>query len=204
MTAKKFKNSLRALFSKYRFLVCTSILALSSNVIAADVPAVPAFPGAEGFGAYSQGGRGGKVLQVTNLDDEGEGSLRWAVEQEGRRTIVFEVSGTIQLKDRLTIRNPFVTIAGQTAPGDGICLKGATQGIAAHDVIVRYIRVRLGEGGDGGDAISIGRGEDIILDHCSASWSTDEVLSASTRNPTLNRVTVQWCFITEALNPEGA
>jgi pectate lyase len=168
-----------------------------------DAPAVPAFPGAEGFGAYSQGGRGGKVLHVTTLADKGPGSLRWAVEQEGPRTIVFNVSGIIKLKGGLTIRNPFITIAGQTAPGDGICLRDGGLGIATHDVIVRYLRCRMGDRGRGGDAISIGKGEDIIVDHCSASWSTDEVLSVSTRHPSLTRVTVQWCFITEALNPKG-
>jgi pectate lyase len=186
-----------------RLLVYAGILALSSSVFAVDAPAVPAFPGAEGFGAYSQGGRGGRVLHVTTLADEGSGSLRWAVEQEGPRTIVFEVSGTIELKERLTIRNPFITIAGQTAPGDGICLRHGMLGIATHDVIVRYLRCRMGGQGRGGDDITIGKGADIILDHCSASWSTDEVLSASTRNPTLTRVTVQWSFITGALNPKG-
>lgn len=165
-----------------------------------------AFPGAEGFGAYSKGGRGGEVLYVTNLNDSGPGSLRWAVEQEGPRTVVFEVSGTIELKDRLNIENPYITIAGQTAPGAGICLKGETVRVVTHDVIVRHIRVRLGDSmhGQGSlqgkDAISISSGEDIILDHCSASWSMDEILSASTSNPDLTRVTVQWCFITEALN----
>lgn len=178
------------------FFVCLAQVQGASSTI-------PAFPGAEGFGAYSQGGRGGKVLHVTTLANEGPGSLRWAVEQEGPRTIVFDVSGTIQLKDELTIRHPFITIAGQTAPGDGICLRDDSLGIATHDVIVRYIRCRLGDQGDSGDAVGIGKGEDIILDHCSASWSTDEVLSASTRHPTLTRVTVQWCFITEGLNPEG-
>lgn len=169
----------------------------------------PAFPGAEGFGAYSKGGRGGKVLYVTNLNDEGPGSLRWAVEQEGPRTIVFGVSGTIELTERLDIKNPYITIAGQTAPGDGICLKGETFRIQTHDVIIRYIRVRLGDGmhGQGSlqgkDAIGISEGEDIIVDHCSASWSLDEILSASTRDPDLTRVTVQWCFITEGLNPDN-
>lgn len=168
-----------------------------------------AFPGAEGFGAYSKGGRGGEVFYVTNLNNSGPGSLRWAVEQKGPRTIVFEVSGTIELKERLNIENPFIAIAGQTAPGDGICLKGETVRVATHDVIIRYIRVRLGDGmhGQGSlqgkDAISISNGKDIILDHCSASWSMDEVLSASTSNPDLTRVTVQWCFITEALNPDN-
>lgn len=166
-----------------------------------------AFPGAEGFGAYSKGGRGGKVIYVTNLNDQGAGSLRWAVEQECPRTIVFGVSGTIELKDRLDIENPFITIAGQTAPGDGICLKGETLKILTHDVIIRYIRVRVGDakfnvGGtnQGKDAIDISVGEDIIVDHCSAGWSLDEAISASTKLPTLNRVTVQWCFITEGLN----
>lgn len=165
-----------------------------------------AFPGAEGFGAYSKGGRGGKVLYVTNLNDSGEGSLRWAVEQEGPRTVLFAVSGTIILKDRLRIENPYITIAGQTAPGDGICLAGETLWIGTNDVIIRYLRVRLGDGKhgvgskQGKDGISISVGEDIIVDHCSASWSLDEVLSASTGKPTLTRVTVQWCFITEALN----
>ena len=168
-----------------------------------------AFPGAEGFGAYAKGGRGGKVLHVTNLNDEGTGSLRWAIEQEGPRTIVFDLSGTIELRDRLNIENPYITIAGQTAPGDGICLKGETLRIATHDVIIRYIRVRLGDAQhgigslQGKDAISISEGADIIVDHCSGSWSLDEVLSSSTSKPTLTRVTVQWCFITEGLNPSN-
>ncbi|MFD2163999.1 polysaccharide lyase family 1 protein [Paradesertivirga mongoliensis] len=168
-----------------------------------------AFPGAEGFGAYAKGGRSGKVIYVTNLDDSGPGSLRWAVDQEGPRTIVFGISGTIELKSRLNINRPYITIAGQTAPGEGICLKGETLQINTHDVIVRYIRVRLGDGlhGQGSlqgkDAISISEGHDIIVDHCSASWSLDEILSTSTRKPDLTRVTVQWCFITEGLNPDN-
>ncbi|MEI6945639.1 pectate lyase [Paraflavisolibacter sp. H34] len=168
-----------------------------------------AFPGAEGFGAYAKGGRNGTVLYVTNLEDSGRGSLRWAVEQEGARTIVFGVSGTIELKSRLNISNPFLTIAGQTAPGDGICLKGETLQIKTHDVIIRHLRVRLGDGlhGQGSlqgkDAISISEGQDIMVDHCSGSWSLDEILSTSSRNPDLTRVTVQWCFITEGLNPDN-
>lgn len=168
-----------------------------------------AFPGAEGFGAYAKGGREGKVIYVTNLNDSGPGSLRWAVEQEGPRTVVFGVSGTIELNSRLNIDKPYITIAGQTAPGDGICLKGETVQINTHDVIIRYIRVRLGDSShgqgslQGKDAISISKGHDIIVDHCSSSWSLDEILSASTRNPTLTRVTVQWCYITEALNPDN-
>lgn len=168
-----------------------------------------AFPTAEGFGAYSKGGRGGNVFYVTNLNDKGPGSLRWAVEHEGPRTVVFAISGTIDLKSRLTIENPFITIAGQTAPGDGICLRGETVQIEADHVIIRYIQVRLGDGmhGQGSlqgkDAISISSGKNIIIDHCSASWSLDEVLSSSTKNPDLTNITVQWCFITEGLNPDG-
>jgi len=168
-----------------------------------------AFPGAEGFGAYSKGGRGGEVIYVTNLNDNGPGSLRWAVEQKGPRTVVFGVSGTIKLKDRLTIRNPYITIAGQTAPGDGICLRGETLSIKTHDVVIRYIRVRLGDGKygigskQGKDGIGVDVGKDIIIDHCSASWSLDEALSVATSKPTLTNVTVQWCFITEGLNPDN-
>ena len=168
-----------------------------------------AFPTAEGFGAYSKGGRGGQVLYVTNLNDDGQGSLRWAIEQEGSRIVVFSISGTIELKSRLDIKNPYITIAGQTAPGDGICISDETLIVATHDVIIRYLRVRLGDGKhgqgskQGKDGISISKGENIIVDHCSASWSLDEVLSTSTYRPTLTKVTVQWCFITEALNVDG-
>ncbi|MBN2263946.1 MAG: pectate lyase, partial [Prolixibacteraceae bacterium] len=101
-----------------------------------------AFPGAEGFGAYTKGGRGGKVLYVTNLNNDGPGSLRYAIEQTGPRTVVFAVSGVIDLTERLLIDNPYITIAGQTAPGDGICLRGETFRIEADEVIVRYLRVR--------------------------------------------------------------
>ncbi len=190
-------HELRGLLAR---VTAASCLLLAAGPAAAE--RIPAFPGAEGFGAHSKGGRGGRVLHVTNLNDKGEGSLRWAVGQEGPRTVVFEVSGTIELAGSLSLREPFITIAGQTAPGDGICLRGGTLGIGTHDVVVRYLRCRLGEQGDGGDAISIGRGRNIVVDHCSASWSKDEVLSASTKLPTLTDVTVQWCFITEALNPK--
>lgn len=200
----KKRSTLRPLLN----ILLIASLAVSAPLVHAD-EGLLAFPGAEGFGAYSKGGRGGSVLHVTNLNDEGPGSLRWAVGQDGPRTIVFEVSGTIELKDSLDIRNPFITIAGQTAPGDGICLKGETLKIYADDVIVRYIRSRLGDGlhGQGSlqgkDAISLNRGDGIIVDHCSGSWSLDEVLSASTKSPELTNITVQWCFITEGLNPSN-
>ncbi|UCD52845.1 MAG: hypothetical protein JSW27_09435 [Phycisphaerales bacterium] len=159
-----------------------------------------AFPGAEGFGAHAVGGRGGTVLFVTNLNDAGRGSLRAAVETEGPRTVIFQVSGTIALKSTLAIRAPYITIAGQTAPGDGICLKDRGLAIAADHVIVRHLRCRPGDNTESEpDALSISAGQNIIVDHCSASWAVDETLSASTRGD-LGNLTVQWCIISESLN----
>jgi hypothetical protein len=161
---------------------------------------IPAFPGAEGFGAESAGGRGGEVLFVTNLNDSGPGSLRAAVEADGPRTVIFRVSGTIALKSKLAITKPYITIAGQTAPGDGICLKDHSLNISADHVIVRYIRCRPGDNAKSeSDALSISSGRDIIVDHCSTSWSVDETLSASTGGQ-LGNVTVQWCIISESLH----
>jgi pectate lyase len=158
-----------------------------------------AFPTAEGYGQYAKGGRGGKVIFVTNLNDSGPGSLRGAVEKtSGPRTVIFRVAGVIDLKSILRIMEPYITIAGQTAPGDGICLKGHCLHVDAHDTIIRYLRVRLGdEQHTQDDAIATYRGSyDTILDHCSASWSVDETLSATYAK----NVTIQWCFITESLN----
>lgn len=163
-------------------------ISMSSSVYARDIPA---FPGAEGYGKYTVGGRGGKVFEVTNLNDSGEGSLRKAVEAEGPRTVVFRISGTIDLKSRLTIRNPYITIAGQTAPGDGITIKGSL-GIGADNVIIRYIRVRTDSSGD---AMG-GRGhKNIMIDHVSASWGTDEVLSFYHNS----YVTIQHSILSEAI-----
>jgi len=162
-----------------------------------------AFPGAEGFGAYSKGGCGGDVYHVTNINDNGHGSLRFGINSaEGPRTIVFDISGTIQLKSPLVVNKDNITIAGQTAPGDGICLRDFNFSISASNVIVRYIRSRLGDKtGEQVDAFSINSGKNIIVDHCSASWSVDEVFSCSTgeRNK-IDSVTVQWCVISEGLN----
>ncbi len=175
-------------------------IALAALPVAEAAASVPAFPGAEGFGAQSLGGRGGSVLFVTNLDDSGPGSLRAAVEAEGPRTAIFRISGTIALKSTLTVQNSHITIAGQTAPGDGICLKDHGFSVAADHVIVRHIRCRPADNaGSESDAMSISKGRDIIVDHCSASWSVDETLSASTRRG-LGNVTVQWCIISESLN----
>ena len=155
-----------------------------------------AFPTAEGYGKYTVGGRGGKVYEVTTLEDGGAGSLREAVEAEGARTVVFRVSGTIELKRQLRINNPYITIAGQSAPGDGICLKGYPLSINADEVIVRYLRVRLGdETGTESDAVSSRFHKNIILDHVSASWSVDETMSIYH----CDSITVQWCIISESL-----
>ena len=183
----------------YRYLFI--FLAIYVILLIPDVAiSVPAFPGAEGFGAGSMGGRGGKVLLVTNLNDSGPGSLRTAVETDGPRTIIFRVSGTIALKSAIVITKSHITIAGQTTPGDGICLKNYALVIAADHVIVRYIRCRPGDNAKAeSDSMSISSGHDIIVDHCSASWSVDETLSASSRGR-LGNVTVQWCIISESLN----
>lgn len=164
---------------------------------------VPAFPGAQGAGATSLGGRGGRVLRVTNLNDSGPGSLRAAVEAAGPRTVVFDIGGTIRLNKPLWIRNDRITIAGQTAPGGGITLRDHSLRVAANDVVVRFIRSRLGdEAGADDDAVSVASGRRIILDHVSASWGTDETLSTSPnwrRYLHLGDVTVQWSIISESL-----
>jgi hypothetical protein len=138
-----------------------------------------AFPGAEGGGAHSFGGRGGKVYVVTNLNDEGTGSLRWACEQGGARIVVFNVAGIIHIKTPITVRAPYITIAGQSAPGDGICVAGESFWINTHDVVIRYMRFRRGETNVGrrDDALGGDPVGNIIIDHVSASWGLDENMS---------------------------
>jgi len=140
---------------------------------------IPAFPGAEGGGKYSFGGRGGRVIVVTSLEDSGPGTLREACEQGGPRIIVFNVAGIIRLKTPLIIRAPYITIAGQSAPGDGVCVAGETVWIDTHDVVVRFMRFRRGETfvGRRDDAIGGNPIGNIMMDHISASWGLDENMS---------------------------
>ena len=164
-----------------------------------------AFPGAEGFGRHAAGGRGGTVIKVVNLDDDGPGSLRAALRAKGPRTVVFDVSGVIALEREIVLKTGGVTIAGQTAPGDGITLKNHGLIVKADDVVIRYIRVRPGGGaGVETDAISVMAGRNIIIDHCSTSWATDETLTVSASEKinlrSIDQVTVQWSIIAESLN----
>lgn len=181
--------------------------ALAAIVLAIAATAAPAaeplaFPGAEGFGRFAKGGRGGDVYHVTNLNDAGPGSLREGVRTaKGPRTIVFDLSGTIELKHRLLVDKSFLTIAGQTAPGDGICLKDQTFEIRrASHVIVRYLRVRLGDKNkpphQGDDAMTTDDIDNVILDHLTVTWGIDS-------NHDLRRgknFTLQWSLYAEALN----
>jgi hypothetical protein len=174
---------------------------------------IPAFPGAEGGGAFSFGGRGGKVYVVTSLEDSGPGTLRDACEQGGARIVVFNVAGIIQLKTPISIRAPYITIAGQTAPGDGVCIAGETVWIDTHDVVIRYVRFRRGatEVTRRDDAIGGNGVGNIIIDHVSASWGLDENMSMyrhvydkkdgskPEKLPTVN-ITIQNCIFSEALD----
>ncbi|GAB3325125.1 thrombospondin type 3 repeat-containing protein [Larkinella ripae] len=181
-----------------------------------DLPqaSIPAFPGAEGGGAHTFGGRGGKVIVVTSLDDQGPGTLREACEQGGARTIVFNVAGIIRLKTPLIIRAPYITVAGQTAPGDGVCVAGESVWINTHDVVIRYMRFRRGETFVGRRDDSIGGNPigNIMIDHVSASWGLDENMSmyrhmyndstgkaAEDKLPTVN-ITIQNSIFSEALD----
>jgi hypothetical protein len=173
----------------------------------------PAFPGAEGFGAFTPGGRGGKTIFVDNLNDSGAGSLRAAIETAGPRLVVFRVGGVIALKSTLLIREPFLTIDGQNAPGPGIMLRDNGIEVRTHDVVLRYFRIRVGDegvhldnprdhdkyfGGAGEHALYFIEGsQNCIADHLSLSWSTSKILSVTKLS---DQITIQWCILSEALN----
>jgi hypothetical protein len=171
----------------------------------------PAFPGAEGYGAFTAGGRGGKILYVDNLNDSGPGSLREAVESSGPRIIHFRVGGVIRLKSTLNITQPFITIDGQDALGAGIMLRNHGIEVRTHDVVLRYFRVRVGDdeirtgaqslsyyqGGGGEHALYFTGAKNCIADHLSLSWSTTKILSVTKMS---DLITIQWCILSEALN----
>lgn len=196
----------------------TVLLALLLAAPAQAAPAEPgiAFPGAVGWAATTPGGRGGDILKVTSLEADGPGSLRAALAHDGRRTIVFEVGGVIDLgRQTLRIEAPFVTVAGQTAPSPGITLIRGGLDVATHDVVIRHLRIRPGEAGAergswGEDAISTASASNLIVDHCSLTWATDENLSASGprftgdspadwREGTSRRITYSYNIIAEGL-----
>lgn len=195
------------------------LVSLAVCIPSARAATIPAFPGAEGFGASSLGGRGGRVIEVTHLNDSGPGSFRAAVESEGPRIVVFRAGGTIELLSEVVITHPFITIAGQTAPGGGITLKthptntrsALTIARGCHDMIIRHLRSRPGphtgfpkakagkeaDSSEVKDALQILGARNVIIDHCSFSWATDEVVSTFYDS---QDITIQWCIIAEALN----
>ena len=180
-----------------------------------DLPqaSIPAFPGAEGGGKFSFGGRGGRTIVVTNLNDDGPGSFRDACEQAGPRVVVFNVAGIIRLQSRIRVRAPYITIAGNTAPGDGVCIAGNTVELETHDIIIRHMRFRRGslDAADRNDSIGGNPIGNLMIDHVSASWGLDENMSMyrhmysppqggpDLKLPTVN-ITIQHSIFSEALN----
>jgi pectate lyase len=191
------------IFPHFSLWLSLFVMLLFGTVFACRAQPV-AFPGAEGFGKFATGGRGGEVMIVSNLSDAGPGSFREAVEAKKPRIVVFAVSGTIRLSTPVNVRGD-VTIAGQTAPGDGICLADQPVSVAGDNVIIRYLRFRMGDryqnkgkvhGSGHDDAFSASRRKHLIIDHCSVSWSNDECMSVYGGDST----TLQWNIISEPLD----
>lgn len=192
------------LWFRQGFLSILAVILVSICLVPNSAYSLPAFPGAEGFGSNTVGGRGGKVYQVTNLNDSGAGSLRECINASGPRVCVFRVGGTINLSSGLVISNPYITIAGQTAPGGGITLKNVAGcqpiSVRTHDVVMRYITVRfnpLNAEGVMGVTEQNGDHYNVVVDHCSMSWGVDDIYASwyNARN-----ITVQWSLFSEALN----
>lgn len=184
------------------FLFSLLVSCSAKNKIPAAADSVPtdnvwAFPGAEGFGRTTTGGRGGRVIYVTNLNDAGPGSFRAAVEAAGARYVLFQVSGTIALESQLMITHGDLTIAGQTAPGDGICIRDFPVVLQADNIIIRFMRFRLGaDRNQEADGLEGRRRKNILIDHCSVSWSVDECMTLYANEYT----TLQWSVVSESLN----
>jgi hypothetical protein len=182
--------------------LAVTLPAISSRAATEPVPGPHlAFPTAEGYGRFAAGGRGGRVIHVTNLNDTGPGSLREAVDADGPRTVVFDVSGLITLESRLIIKKPNLTIAGQTAPGKGICIRKYNVGmLGATNEIVRFLRVRPGNiSGTTLDGMGMASSDQCIIDHCSISWTLDEAFSSRGGK----NITFQRNLVSEALNEAG-
>lgn len=195
-------------YHKLFFIVtCNLVCSGNSDLLAqaespsTEVRQLVAFPGAEGHGRFAVGGRGGRILHVSSLADSGPGTLREAVEASGPRTVVFDISGLITLESPLVVRNPYLTIAGQTAPGKGICLRKYNFGVyGTNDVVIRYLRVRPGRlSGKTLDGMGLAYSDNCIIDHCSISWTIDEAFSSRGGR----RITLQRTLIAEALNSAG-
>ena len=186
-----------------RRILLSLLTIIISIAVNAQFESAPAFPGAEGHGRFTTGGRGGQVYHVTRLTDDGQpGSFRHACNQSGKRTIVFDVSGTIYLTSELRLKNGNVSILGQTAPGDGVCIADYPFSIATSNVIIRYMRFRLGNrnvANHEGDGLGGMDQQNIVIDHCSVSWSVDECLSVyGSKN-----ISVQWCYVDQSMVASG-